>query len=59
MHEALGFAPIGTYRQVGYKLGAWRDVGWWQLKLCEPPADAPEPIAFSQLDPAVVAQILD
>jgi phosphinothricin acetyltransferase len=59
MHEALGFRPIGTYRQVGYKLGAWRDVGWWQLKLCEPPGDAPEPVAFPQLDPGVVARILD
>jgi len=59
MHEALGFTPIGTYRQVGYKLGAWRDVGWWQLMLCEPPADAPEPVAFTQLDPGVVSRMLD
>jgi L-amino acid N-acyltransferase YncA len=32
-HEALGFRPIGVYRKVGYKLGAWHDVGWWQLEL--------------------------
>jgi L-amino acid N-acyltransferase YncA len=31
LHEALGFEPVGTFRRVGYKLGAWRDVGWWQL----------------------------
>lgn len=33
LHEAMGFRPVGTYRSVGYKLGAWRDVGWWHLEL--------------------------
>jgi L-amino acid N-acyltransferase YncA len=32
-HERLGFEPVGIYRNVGYKLGAWRDVGWWQRPL--------------------------
>jgi phosphinothricin acetyltransferase len=36
IHEALGFEPIGVYRQVGYKLGSWHDVGWWCLRLSEP-----------------------
>lgn len=30
LHEALGFALVGIYREVGWKLGAWHDVGWWQ-----------------------------
>jgi phosphinothricin acetyltransferase len=33
LHESLGFHPIGVYRGVGYKLGAWHDVGWWELTL--------------------------
>ncbi len=33
LHEALGFQPIGIYRNIGYKLGAWHDVGWWILQL--------------------------
>jgi phosphinothricin acetyltransferase len=33
LHEALGFEPIGVYREIGYKAGAWHDVGWWQLRL--------------------------
>lgn len=33
LHESVGFQPLGVYRNVGYKLGAWRDVGWWQLVL--------------------------
>jgi hypothetical protein len=32
LHERLGFTHLGTYRDVGYKLGAWHDVGWWQKK---------------------------
>jgi L-amino acid N-acyltransferase YncA len=33
LHEAMGFEPIGVYRHVGFKLGRWHDVGWWQLAL--------------------------
>src|SRR5512142_1544352 len=35
LHEAMGFKPIGVYRNIGYKSGAWRDVGWWQRQLRE------------------------
>jgi L-amino acid N-acyltransferase YncA len=42
LHEGAGFTPLGVYRRVGYKLGAWHDVGWWQRALDlrdeEPPA---------------------
>jgi phosphinothricin acetyltransferase len=48
LHESLGFTLVGVYRRVGYKLGAWRDVGWWQRALAadddRPPA---EPIDFA------------
>jgi L-amino acid N-acyltransferase YncA len=30
LHRALGFHPIGTYRRIGYKNGAWHDVAWTQ-----------------------------
>jgi len=33
LHEAVGFRRIGVEPAVGYKLGAWHDVGWWQLAL--------------------------
>jgi L-amino acid N-acyltransferase YncA len=33
LHEALGFELVGVYRNIGFKAGAWRDVGWWQLDL--------------------------
>ena len=43
LHEAVGFRPIGVYRAVGYKLGAWHDVGWWGLSL-RSSQDAPTPL---------------
>jgi phosphinothricin acetyltransferase len=43
LHEALGFAPVGVYRAVGFKLGSWRDVGWWQLALRAPSDEPAEP----------------
>ena len=33
LHRALGFEPVGTYRRVGWKHGAWRDVLWLQRQL--------------------------
>jgi L-amino acid N-acyltransferase YncA len=33
LHEGLGFTPIGVFHEVGWKAGAWRDVGWWELIL--------------------------
>lgn len=48
LHEALGFQPVGVYHGVGYKLGAWHDVGWWHLRLC-PLMDAPAaPLLLSE-----------
>lgn len=32
-HEAMGFEPVGIYREVGFKFGRWHDVGWWQRRL--------------------------
>lgn len=33
LHESLGFTRVALYHNVGYKLGAWRDVGWWERPL--------------------------
>ena len=33
--EPMGFLPVGVYRKVGFKLGVWHDVGWWQKQLRE------------------------
>jgi L-amino acid N-acyltransferase YncA len=33
LHRAVGFTPVGVYKEVGWKMGGWRDVGWWQRLL--------------------------
>ena len=45
LHEALGFQPIGTFEQVGYKDGQWRSVSWWwrQLAAAQDEPDEPRP----------------
>jgi phosphinothricin acetyltransferase len=35
LHERVGFRHVGTLPRVGFKLGAWRDVGWWYRPLRE------------------------
>lgn len=42
LHHAMGFEPVGTFRRVGWKHGAWHDVAWVQTNLTssdDPPAE--------------------
>jgi L-amino acid N-acyltransferase YncA len=49
LHESVGFDPVGVYRRVGYKFGAWHDVGWWQLRL-QPSAAVPQlPVSLAEI----------
>lgn len=41
-HRVTGFEPIGIYPRVGYKMGAWHDVGWFRLTL-QPHRSNPAP----------------
>jgi len=43
LHRAMGFDPVGTYRRIGYKLGAWHDVAWFQRPLADTGDPPPEP----------------
>lgn len=42
LHERLGFEQVGVNREIGWKHGAWRDVGWYQLELA-PAGEGPPP----------------
>ena len=33
LHERMGFAKVAHFREVGWKLGRWIDVGYWQRTL--------------------------
>jgi L-amino acid N-acyltransferase YncA len=45
LHTAMGFEPVGTYRRVGWKLGRWHDVTWFQRPLGDGPGDDGAPPA--------------
>jgi phosphinothricin acetyltransferase len=59
LHEAMGFEPAGVWRQSGYKLGRWWDVGVWQKTLQAPP-ERPAPLTpFAVLrDEAALHELL-
>jgi phosphinothricin acetyltransferase len=48
LHESLGFRPFAVFEQVGYKSGAWRDVGWWVLELGAHHADPERPRSLAE-----------
>jgi phosphinothricin acetyltransferase len=41
LHQTLGFELVGVNREIGWKQGAWRDVGWYQLELSSAPSGPP------------------
>ena len=43
LHERLGFRRIGAFPVSGFKLGVWREVGWWWLPLRDPPEQPADP----------------
>jgi phosphinothricin acetyltransferase len=48
LHEGMGFEPVGTYRSIGFKCGAWHDVKWWQFRLQGPEPSPAEPLDLKQ-----------
>jgi L-amino acid N-acyltransferase YncA len=54
LHEAVGFEPLGVYRNVGFKRGAWRDTGWWQCSLGDPVPEPGAPRPFGSLGPGIL-----
>ena len=49
LHESIGMQPVGVYRHVGYKFGAWHDVGWWSGALQAPPNTPAIPRSLTEL----------
>ena len=58
-HEKLGFEYFATYKNVGYKLGRWKNVGWWQLQLNEYSMQPESPVKFSEIKMKEIENILE
>ena len=50
LHRSVGMEPVGIYRRVGFKHGAWHDVAWFGLRLTDPVGQPPEPVPLPELD---------
>jgi phosphinothricin acetyltransferase len=59
LHESMGFVAIGVYRSVGWKLGSWHDVGWWQRRLTTSDAAPQRPTPMPDLPESIVASALE
>ena len=49
LHEAVGFKPVGVYHDIGYKLGRWHDVAWFERALGPHEADVRPPGPISEI----------
>jgi L-amino acid N-acyltransferase YncA len=49
LHEAIGMRQSGVFHRAGYKLGAWHDVAWFEMRLVEPPGAPAEPVPLPEL----------
>ena len=57
LHESVGFERIATYHRVGYKLGAWRDPGWWERRLGDAAPDPAPPAPLGNLGAGVLDEL--
>jgi L-amino acid N-acyltransferase YncA len=48
-HETIGFRTVGTYSNIGYKLGHWHSVKWMELSLSKHSDSPRKPIPFSEI----------
>jgi phosphinothricin acetyltransferase len=58
LHENMGFRYFATFENVGYKLGKWKNVGWWQLQLNEYKSEPEAPVKFSELDNMLIDELM-
>jgi phosphinothricin acetyltransferase len=54
LHESMGFTLSGVHREVGWKLGGWHDVGWWQRPLQASGGEPRPPLPFTGLPAGVL-----
>lgn len=59
LHESMGFACVGVFDGVGFKNGAWWDVGWWRRPLADRPGRPADPLPWSGLPTRTIEAALN
>jgi L-amino acid N-acyltransferase YncA len=49
LHEAVGFAHIGTNPEAGFKFDRWHDLGWWSFQLNRSEGEPAPPVPLQAL----------
>jgi L-amino acid N-acyltransferase YncA len=57
-HKSFGFSWIADYENIGFKLGKWNTVSWWQLQLNGYSDDPVAPIKFPQVATSFLSKVL-
>src|SRR5262245_13470872 len=53
LHESMRFTLVGTYKRIGFKLGQWHDVAWYQADLQPDDLDPSPPVLLPSLMPTL------
>lgn len=56
-HEKCGFVFFAMYPNVGYKMGKWKNVGWWQKNLNEYNSEPDPPSKFSEMNKEILVKL--
>lgn len=48
-HDAYGFRNLGEFKNVGYKLGKWLGVTWYELPIAEYKVNPEEPVPIGKI----------
>jgi phosphinothricin acetyltransferase len=58
-HRGLGFEYTGIFPNVGYKLGRWWGVSWYQFALTDYPTPPAEPLEIGEIPVEEILKILN
>ena len=58
-HRGLGFEYTGLFPNVGYKLGSWWGVSWYQTPLTDYPTSPTEPLVIGEIPAGEILKILN
>lgn len=58
LHAAFGFEKVAVFRRVGFKMGAWRDVAWFEKQLGAFSDQPIPPLALADLPAGFLGAVL-
>jgi L-amino acid N-acyltransferase YncA len=59
LHTAVGFTPVGVYRNIGFKNGRWHDVAWYERPLTQHSVPDNAPIPLPNIPCNAVTELLN